>query len=112
VTPVVSVTINVSDLDIECGEPGNALCCAVARAVRRAIPRARRVSVFGSKIEVNGRPYWADKRVERFVNEFDAALIGERPTVGAFSFSIDVEDALFAADECDADTTLETEVAA
>lgn len=47
--------------------------CAVAEAVREALPDAHDVAVSGDEIRINGNYIRVPRSVERFINKFDKA---------------------------------------
>jgi hypothetical protein len=91
-TDVQRIRVNVTKVHLGRGECRNARYCPVACALLDALPGAR-VTVFGTSIEINGRPYPAPPTVRRFVRDFDQrGVLPDAPALGAFRFELVIED--------------------
>lgn len=77
--------INVTQRDIEMGEPEEPFACPVARAVARAFKKKiGYVGVNGDEFEMRRGYVKAPKSVETFVNKFD-----KLETVAPFTFTLE-----------------------
>lgn len=66
-----TLTIEVTQEDIEKGALGDMRACPIARAARRQFGPLTDVRVLETHMTVNGVPYRASTRASRFVVQFD-----------------------------------------
>jgi hypothetical protein len=86
----VKVTIDVTQEDINDGEPGTCWGCPIALAASRALPYAEDVSVGADMLTVGEYDADLPMLASDFVHRFDNG----KPTGGPFAFEVELPDVL------------------
>lgn len=89
----MKIEVEVMEQDIRLGEQNMPTTCAVARAVKRALPRELKESVEAGSgcISCSGWDWPCTKKVKEFIERFDRDKTKCKP----FKFTIRVGDTLY-----------------